>query len=190
MRKISNFNAGSIATTPISEACSSGRQPDTSNTPLCNTSDTASQDAPIGPCPAAASRRKLAPQSSEAPPPLPQPPPPSSQPSPQGVPSQHADDPELHQDMHMSKAQVTAVYTTADLMVAFFRRSRDIEIRSHLDLRNLPLTPHELWRPVGVRSGGQLPVDRDIAFLRSPTRSIRVCRRLHNARFCTCIYRV
>ena len=192
MRTPSNSDVGTVATASIVEAPSSGRPPGTSSTPLYNTRNPALQDDPIGPSTAAASRRNLAPQSSESPPLHPQPPPPSSPPSqqPEGIPSQDVNDPALQQDLHMSTAQVTAVHTTAELMVAFFRRRRDIEIRSHLDLRSLPLTPHELWRPIGVGSGGQLPVDRDIAFLRSPTRSIRVCHRLHNVRFCTCMYRV
>ena len=183
MQARSNSIAAELPRSSAEAPSSSGRT-HSSDTNPCNTSQPHPHKDLLGPCSASVSFRGLAPQSGEAPPPHPQPPPPPPQPSPKGGPPRDADDPALLPDLHMSPAQVTAVYTTADLITAFFHRSQDIEIRSHLDLRSLPLRPHELWRPVGVGSGGQLPVDRDIAFLRSPTRSIRVRLPLRHVVLC------
>ena len=172
--------------TPDAEARSS-RQAEASNATHGNTLTSVAPADTVGPCGATAPPGEHAQQSSQAPPPLPQPTPPPPPPTHASAPgTADTDDSALNPGVHVPPAQVTAVYNTADLLVAFFNRRRDIEIRSHLDLRGLPLTPHELWRPVGVGSGGRLPVGRDLALLRPPIRSIRVSRRLPHARCLAC----
>ena len=61
--------------------------------------------------------------------------------------------------------QVAAIYTAEQLQEAVFAGVRDIEIRAHLDLRNLPRvdTPET---PTGTSQFG---------YIASETRSIRVC---------------
>eukprot|EP00892_Ulva_mutabilis_P008118 jgi/Ulvmu1/5679/UM024_0026.1 len=67
-------------------------------------------------------------------------------------------------------ANVAVVYNLPDLWDALSRNARDIEIRSHLDLRNLPLraNPHDEYLDY---TSGQLGTD--LAFLSWPTRSLR-----------------
>eukprot|EP00892_Ulva_mutabilis_P008121 jgi/Ulvmu1/5681/UM024_0028.1 len=63
-------------------------------------------------------------------------------------------------------ADVAIVYNLTDLQDAFSRNARDIEIRSHLDLRKLPLSEN----PYNLNIDG---VGTDLAFLSWPTRSVR-----------------
>ena len=73
------------------------------------------------------------------------------------------------------------VYNLPDLQAAIADRKRDIEIRSHLDLRNLPLKQNPKVGPDIDPFPSRTPINTDLAFLSWPTRSIRVRRHCHHA---------
>ena len=92
--------------------------------------------------------------------------------------------------MQLFPADVAVVHTPSELQAAITNGRRDIEIRSHLDLRSLPLqqNPIDAIRSQSnIRLAGTFSA---LAYLTWPTRSIRVrhrCRRAYT-RMLACTY--
>ena len=99
--------------------------------------------------------------------PLPQSQQPAPAPRPQAAPTPR-------QGLQLFPAEVVAIHTLAELQAAIVERKRDIEIRTHLDLRDLPLKSNPYTVPEAIRDEERMP-GTDLAFLSWPTRSIRVC---------------
>ena len=68
-------------------------------------------------------------------------------------------------------ADITAVHTAQELVDAMANSARDIEIRAHLDLRTIPLQANPGFP---FRDADYEVVATDLAFIRWPTRSVRV----------------
>lgn len=87
----------------------------------------------------------------------------------------------LSQGVQLFPAEVTVVNSPAELQAAIADGKRDIEIHSHLDLRNLPLkhNPNTRASPFS-RGPDRKVINTDLAFLSWPTRSIRVRHRDHH----------
>lgn len=102
----------------------------------------------------------------------------AAKPSPHPLPQSSPPSPRLQDSVQLFPAEVAVVYKLEDLVAAIDNQKRDIEIRSHLDLRKMPLKLHPGPR---FLDGDDLAESKassagsDLAFLSWPTRSIRVC---------------